>query len=58
MKENDTDTLIYILAGMIFVPPLLAKFVPVTDPAEIAAAGFDGPFLDVTFDFVLAKAGR
>lgn len=28
MKENDTDTLIYILAGMIFVPPLLAKFVP------------------------------
>lgn len=28
MKENDTDTLIYILAGMIFVPPLLAKFIP------------------------------
>jgi catechol 1,2-dioxygenase len=37
---------------------LLAKFVPVTDPAEIAAAGFDAPFFDVAFDFVLARSSR
>lgn len=28
MKENDNDTLFYLLAGVIFGPPLLAKFVP------------------------------
>lgn len=28
MKENDTDILIYILCGMIFLPPMLAKLVP------------------------------
>lgn len=33
---------------------LLARFDLVTDPAEIAAAGFDGPFHLVEHDFVLA----
>ena len=37
---------------------LLAKFVRVTDPGEIAAAGFDGPFFDVAFDFVLARSAK
>ena len=37
---------------------LLAEFRPVTDPAAIAEAGFDGPFLDVAFDFVLARPGH
>jgi catechol 1,2-dioxygenase len=35
---------------------LLAEFRHVTDPAEIAAAGFDGPFHHVEHDFVLAGA--
>jgi catechol 1,2-dioxygenase len=35
---------------------LLATFTLVTDPAKIAEAGFAGPFHDVTFDFVLARA--
>jgi catechol 1,2-dioxygenase len=50
----------YIASDAVFgvKESLLAKFVPVTDPAEIAAAGFDGPFLDVAFDFVLAKSGH
>ncbi len=33
---------------------LMAGFDPVTDPAEIAATGFAGPFLRVEHDFVLA----
>jgi catechol 1,2-dioxygenase len=50
----------YIASDAVFgvKESLLAKFVPVTGPAEIAAAGFDGPFLDVNFDFVLAKSRR
>jgi catechol 1,2-dioxygenase len=50
----------YIASDAVFgvKESLLAKFVPVSDPAEIAAAGFDSPFLDVTFDFVLATARR
>lgn len=35
---------------------LLAEFVKVDDPAAIEEAGFDGPFWDVAFDFVLARA--
>jgi catechol 1,2-dioxygenase len=35
---------------------LMAAFRPVTDPAAIAEAGFDGPFLAVEHDFVLAPA--
>ncbi len=34
---------------------LMARFVPVTDPAAIAAAGFSEPFHDVVFDFVLSR---
>lgn len=37
---------------------LLAEFRPVDDPAAIAEAGFDRPFLDVEFDFVLASPGH
>jgi len=37
---------------------LLARFDLVSDPARIAEAGFDRPFHDVHFDFVLSKAGR
>ncbi|MFN0115070.1 MAG: intradiol ring-cleavage dioxygenase [Paracoccaceae bacterium] len=36
---------------------LLADFVKVTDPARIAEAGFDKPFYDVRFDFVLSGGG-
>lgn len=35
---------------------LLARFVPVDDPAEMAEAGFDRPFVRVDHDFVLAPA--
>lgn len=35
MKENDTDTLIYILLGMIFIPPVLAKFLPAVRDALV-----------------------
>lgn len=35
---------------------LMAKFVPVTDPAQQAARGFDRPFFEVEHDFVLAPA--
>jgi catechol 1,2-dioxygenase len=34
---------------------LLADFVRVDDPAAAAELGFEGPFWDVTFDFVLAR---
>jgi hypothetical protein len=33
---------------------LLAKFDKVSDPAEIAKAGFDRPFYHVAHDFILA----
>ena len=36
---------------------LMAKFRPVTDPDEAAVAGFAGPYLDLAFDFVLARSG-
>jgi len=35
---------------------LLARFVPVDDPAAMAEAGFDRPFVRVDHDFVLAPA--
>jgi catechol 1,2-dioxygenase len=35
---------------------LLAEFVVTEDPAKIAEAGFDRPFYDVTFDFILSRA--
>jgi catechol 1,2-dioxygenase len=35
---------------------LLARFDRITDPAEIAKAGFDRPFYLVTHDFILAPA--
>ena len=37
---------------------LMAEFVKVTDPARIKEAGFDKPFYDVHFDFVLSGAGK
>ena len=37
---------------------LLAEFRPVGDPAIIREAGFEGPFLDVEFDFVLSRPGH
>ena len=36
---------------------LLAEFRPVDDAQAIAEAGFEGPFLDVEFDFVLSGGG-
>jgi hydroxyquinol 1,2-dioxygenase len=36
---------------------LMAALRPVTDPAAIAAAGFDKPFLDLEYDFTLAPSG-
>lgn len=36
---------------------LLAEFKKISDPKVIEAAGFHAPFYDVTFDFVLSKAG-
>jgi len=35
---------------------LLATFRKITDPAEIAKAGFDKPFFLVDHDFILAPA--
>ena len=35
---------------------LMAKFEPVSDPARMAAQGFDKPFVEVHHDFVLAPA--
>jgi hypothetical protein len=35
---------------------LLAKFDRITEPAEIAKAGFDKPFFLVEHDFILAPA--
>lgn len=35
---------------------LMAEFTPVSDPAKAKAAGFDGPYFDTEFDFVLAPA--
>lgn len=36
---------------------LMAQFVPVTGAGKIAAAGFDGPYLEVAHDFVLVEKG-
>ena len=48
----------YIASDAVFgvKQSLMAEFKPVTDPAQIAAAGFSGPFYDTEFDFILAKA--
>ncbi len=35
---------------------LMAEFTPVSDPAKAKAAGFDGPYFDTEFNFVLAPA--
>jgi catechol 1,2-dioxygenase len=50
----------YIASDAVFgvKESLLAEFRPVTDPAAIAEAGFGGPFLEVQFDFVLARPGH
>lgn len=47
----------YIASDAVFgvKESLMAEFVPVDDPARIDAAGFDGPFLEVAHDFVLAR---
>ena len=37
---------------------LMAKFQAVDDPAVARAAGFDGPFPDLAFDFVLSRVGQ
>jgi len=37
---------------------LLAEFRPVADSAGVAEAGFEAPFLDVEFDFVLSRPGH
>ncbi len=34
---------------------LLAEFRRVADPARVAEAGFSGPYVEVTHDFVLAR---
>jgi catechol 1,2-dioxygenase len=46
----------YITSDAVFgvKESLMAKFVPVTDKARQAEAGFDGLFLEVVHDFVLA----
>jgi hydroxyquinol 1,2-dioxygenase len=36
---------------------LMAKFKPVTEPAAVKAAGFEGAFLDLDYDFVLSATG-
>lgn len=48
----------YINSDVVFgvKEELLAKFVRVEDAGEIARAGMTGPFWDVVFDFVLARA--
>lgn len=48
----------YIASDAVFgvKQSLMAKFTPVTDPARQQQAGFDGPFLEVVHDFVLAPA--
>ncbi|MDF1709075.1 MAG: intradiol ring-cleavage dioxygenase [Paracoccaceae bacterium] len=48
----------YIASDAVFgvKESLMAKFTPVTDAARQKEAGFDGPFLEVVHDFVLAPA--
>ena len=55
----DPDDL-YIHSDAVFgvKKSLLAKFQSVTNPATIKSAGFDGPFFDLAFDFVLSRAGQ
>lgn len=49
----------YIASDAVFgvKQSLMARFTPVDDPARAAEAGFDGPFLDLAYDFVLARQG-
>ena len=46
----------YIASDAVFgvKESLMAEFRPVSDPALTKAAGFDGPYFDTQFDFVLA----
>jgi len=37
---------------------LLAAFNMIDNPRQSAELGFEGPFWDVEYDFVLARAGR
>lgn len=48
----------YIASDAVFgvKQSLMAEFKPVDDPARIDKAGFDGPFLEVEHDFVLARS--
>jgi hydroxyquinol 1,2-dioxygenase len=48
----------YIASDAVFgvKESLMAEFKPVSDPAKAKAAGFDGPYFDTEFDFVLAPA--
>ncbi len=48
----------YIASDAVFgvKESLMAEFTPVSDPAKAKAAGFDGPYFDTEFDFVLAPA--
>lgn len=50
----------YIASDAVFgvKESLLAEFRPVADPGLMAEAGFDAPFLDLEFDFVLARPGH
>ncbi len=47
----------YIASDAVFgvKESLMAAFRPVTDPTQIASAGFTGPFYDTEFDFILAR---
>ena len=46
----------YIASDAVFgvKESLMAEFRPISDPALTKAAGFDGPYFDTQFDFVLA----
>ena len=48
----------YIASDAVFgvKKSLMARFVPVGDPARVAEAGFDGPYLEVEHDFILARS--
>lgn len=48
----------YIASDAVFgvKQSLMAEFKPVDDPARIDKAGFDGPFLEVEHDFILARS--
>ena len=48
----------YIASDAVFgvKQSLMAEFKPVSDPDKVAVAGFNGPYLDTEYNFVLAKA--